>query len=178
MPWEKKHRPLGPGDVVLFHSGYSDKYYKPLPEGRRFAADPVAGKAPAWPGPDPGLHGVPGQPQGDDAGHRQHQHGPAARPGRADPLRRPEARHDLDRERHGPRGLADDRRVLLHDRPQARRRPLCRRPGLRRRRRSARQAADRVGPQEERGRPVGRPRRQPARRPGPAGASAIIASRT
>src|SRR5439155_14490476 len=49
--WEKKHRPVGPGDVVLFHSGYSDKYYKPLPEGRRFAADPVAGKAPAWPGP-------------------------------------------------------------------------------------------------------------------------------
>ncbi len=51
--WEKKHRPLGPGDVVLFHSGFSDKYYKRLPEGRRFAADPVAGKAPAWPGPDP-----------------------------------------------------------------------------------------------------------------------------
>jgi kynurenine formamidase len=53
IAWEKKHRPLGPGDVVLFHSGYSDKYYKPLPEGRRFAADPVEGKAPAWPGPDP-----------------------------------------------------------------------------------------------------------------------------
>ncbi len=51
--WEKKHRPLGPGDVVLFYSGYSDKYYKPLPAGRRFAAEPVAGKAPAWPGPDP-----------------------------------------------------------------------------------------------------------------------------
>src|SRR5262245_16049303 len=53
MAWEKKYRPLGPGDVVLFHSGYTDKYYKPLPEGRRFAADPVAAKAPAWPGPDP-----------------------------------------------------------------------------------------------------------------------------
>lgn len=53
MSWEKKHRQLGPGDVVLFHSGYSDTYYKPLPEGRRFGADPVAGKAPAWPGPDP-----------------------------------------------------------------------------------------------------------------------------
>ncbi len=51
--WEKKHRPLGTGDVVLFHSGYTDKYYKPFPEGRRFSADPVAGKAPAWPGPDP-----------------------------------------------------------------------------------------------------------------------------
>ncbi len=53
IAWEKKHRPLGPGDVVVFRSGYSDKYYRPLPEGRRFAADPVAGKAPAWPDPDP-----------------------------------------------------------------------------------------------------------------------------
>src|SRR5262245_36281765 len=51
--WEKEHRPLGPGDVVLFRSGYTDKYYKPLPEGRRFAADVLAGKFPAWPGPDP-----------------------------------------------------------------------------------------------------------------------------
>ena len=51
--WEKEHRPLGPGDVVLFRSGFSDKYYKALPEGRRFGADPVAGKAPGWPGPDP-----------------------------------------------------------------------------------------------------------------------------
>src|SRR5262249_7131974 len=27
MAWEKKYRPLGTGDVVLFHSGFSDKYY-------------------------------------------------------------------------------------------------------------------------------------------------------
>jgi kynurenine formamidase len=53
MAWERKHRPLGPGDVVLFHSGYSDAYYKPLPEGRRYAADPLEGKTPAWPDPDP-----------------------------------------------------------------------------------------------------------------------------
>jgi len=52
VAWEKAHRPLGPGDVVLFRSGYSDKHYKPWPEGRRFAADPVEGKAPAWPDPD------------------------------------------------------------------------------------------------------------------------------
>ena len=43
----------GPGDVVLFHSGYSDTYYKPLPEGARYAADPLDNKSPAWPGPDP-----------------------------------------------------------------------------------------------------------------------------
>jgi kynurenine formamidase len=51
--WEKQHRPLGPGDVVLFYSGYTDKYYKPFPEGRRFLAEPLEGKAPGWPDPDP-----------------------------------------------------------------------------------------------------------------------------
>ena len=53
LAWEKKHRPLGPGDVVLFYSGYSDRYYRPLPEGRRFLAEPLERKAPAWPDPDP-----------------------------------------------------------------------------------------------------------------------------
>ena len=53
IAWEKKHRPLGPGDVVLFYSGFSDKYYKPFPEGRRFTADPLAGRSPGWPDPDP-----------------------------------------------------------------------------------------------------------------------------
>lgn len=53
IAWEKAHRPLGPGDVVLFRSGYSDRFYRPLPEGRRFVADPVQGTAPAWPDPDP-----------------------------------------------------------------------------------------------------------------------------
>ena len=55
IAWEKAHRPLGAGDVVLFRSGFSDKYYRPLPEGRRFAADPVEGKTPGWPDPDPGC---------------------------------------------------------------------------------------------------------------------------
>jgi kynurenine formamidase len=53
MAWEKKHRPLGPGDVVLFYSGYTDKHYKPFPAGRRFLAEPLEGKAPGWPDPDP-----------------------------------------------------------------------------------------------------------------------------
>ena len=101
VAWEKAHRPLGPGDVVLFRSGYSDRYYRPLPEGRRFAADPVEGKVTRLARPRSRLHGVPGRPQGHDPGHRQHEHGAAARPGRADPLRRAQARHDLDRERDG-----------------------------------------------------------------------------
>ena len=53
IAWEKKHRPLHFGDVALFYSGYTDKYYKPFPAGRRFLADPVDGKAPAWPDPEP-----------------------------------------------------------------------------------------------------------------------------
>lgn len=53
IDWEKQHRSVGLGDVVLFRSGYSDKYYRPFPAGRRFIAEPVAGKAPGWPDPDP-----------------------------------------------------------------------------------------------------------------------------
>jgi kynurenine formamidase len=53
VAWEKAHRPLGLGDVVLFRSGYNDKYYRPMPEGRRFIALPLEGKAPGWPDPDP-----------------------------------------------------------------------------------------------------------------------------
>jgi kynurenine formamidase len=53
LAWEKKHRRVGPGDVVLFYSGYTDKYYKPFPAGRRFMAEPLEKKAPAWPDPDP-----------------------------------------------------------------------------------------------------------------------------
>jgi kynurenine formamidase len=51
--WEAKHRTLGPGDVVLFWSGFSDKHYKPFPAGRGFVADPLAALAPGWPDPDP-----------------------------------------------------------------------------------------------------------------------------
>lgn len=50
--WEANHRPLGPGDVVLFRSGYDDKYYQKFPEGRRLLAEPTEGTAPAFPGPD------------------------------------------------------------------------------------------------------------------------------
>lgn len=53
MAWEKKHRALTTGDVVLFRSDFSDKYYKALPEGRLFLADPLEGKSYAWPDPDP-----------------------------------------------------------------------------------------------------------------------------
>lgn len=51
--FEKQHRPVRFGDVVLFRSDYSDRYYRPLPEGRRFIAEILDRKAPGYPDPDP-----------------------------------------------------------------------------------------------------------------------------
>jgi kynurenine formamidase len=52
--WEKKHRAVGPGDVVLFHSGYSDRYYRPLATGgERFVHTVLRKETPAWPAPTP-----------------------------------------------------------------------------------------------------------------------------
>ena len=51
--FEQQQRKLHFGDVVLFRSDYSDKYYKPLPEGSRFIADALDRKAPGFPDPDP-----------------------------------------------------------------------------------------------------------------------------
>ncbi|WP_437187462.1 cyclase family protein [Planctomicrobium sp. SH668] len=51
--FEKKHRPVKFGDVVLFRSDFSDKYYRPLPEGGRFLPDILDRKAPGYPDPDP-----------------------------------------------------------------------------------------------------------------------------
>ncbi len=51
--FEKSHRRIGFGDVVLFRSDYSDKYYRPLPAGNRFIAEVVDKKAPGYPDPDP-----------------------------------------------------------------------------------------------------------------------------
>lgn len=53
LAFEKKHRPVKFGDAVLFRSDYSDKYYRPLPEGKRFIADILDRKAPGFPDPDP-----------------------------------------------------------------------------------------------------------------------------
>lgn len=51
--FEREHRELRFGDVALFRSGYSDKYYRPFPQGSRFIADILDGKAPGYPDPDP-----------------------------------------------------------------------------------------------------------------------------
>lgn len=51
--FEKKHRQLRFGDVVLFRSDYSDKYYQPFPAGTRYIADALDRKSPGYPDPDP-----------------------------------------------------------------------------------------------------------------------------
>lgn len=51
--WEIAHRPVGPGDVVCFRTGYTDAYYKPFPAGDRFVADALRKKTPGWAAPKP-----------------------------------------------------------------------------------------------------------------------------
>ena len=52
--WESRHGAIQPGEVVLFRSGYSDAYYKPLPDGARMTMEPLVLKtAPGWPAPTP-----------------------------------------------------------------------------------------------------------------------------
>lgn len=51
--WEAAHRTFRFGDVVLFRSGYTDKYYQPLPAGRRFLADVLEKKYSGYPDPEP-----------------------------------------------------------------------------------------------------------------------------
>ncbi len=51
--WEKQHRPLKFGDVVLFRSDYSDKYYQPFPAGERFVTTALRKETPGWPAPTP-----------------------------------------------------------------------------------------------------------------------------
>jgi kynurenine formamidase len=51
--WELAHRPLGPGDVVCFRTGYTDAYYRPFPAGDRFVSEALRKKAPGWAAPKP-----------------------------------------------------------------------------------------------------------------------------
>ena len=51
--FEKQNRRVRFGDVVLFRSDYTDKYYRPFPEGRRFVADALDRKVPGFPDPSP-----------------------------------------------------------------------------------------------------------------------------
>ncbi len=46
---EKAHGELRPGDVVIFHSGWSDRFARPLPIGKACLDDPLNGKCEGWP---------------------------------------------------------------------------------------------------------------------------------
>ena len=49
---EAAYRPMGPGDAVLYWSGYDDRHDRPAPDDRRLIVDPIAGTVPAWPAPE------------------------------------------------------------------------------------------------------------------------------
>ncbi len=50
--WEKQHGEIRAGEIVLFDSGYTDRYFRPLPEGNRMLREVIfSGKHPGWPVP-------------------------------------------------------------------------------------------------------------------------------
>jgi kynurenine formamidase len=51
--YEKEHGDLAAGEIVVFHSGYSDQHVKPMPAGSACLADPLDGKREGWPAPGP-----------------------------------------------------------------------------------------------------------------------------
>ncbi len=51
--YEKEHGALRAGDVVIFQSRWSDRFYRPLPEGKACMDDPLNGKSEGWPAPGP-----------------------------------------------------------------------------------------------------------------------------
>jgi kynurenine formamidase len=51
--YEEKNGVLRAGDVVIFRSGWSDRFYRPFPEGKAFMDDPLNGRSEGWPAPGP-----------------------------------------------------------------------------------------------------------------------------
>jgi isatin hydrolase len=51
--WEFEHGDIREGEIVLLRTDWTDRHYRPAPEGNAFAFDPImARSAPAWPAPD------------------------------------------------------------------------------------------------------------------------------
>jgi kynurenine formamidase len=50
---EAKHGDLRPGDIVIFHSGWSDRFHQPFPAGKACLDDPLNGRVEGWPAPGP-----------------------------------------------------------------------------------------------------------------------------
>ncbi len=51
--WEQSHRRLRFGDVVLFRSDYTDRFYQHFPAGDRFVTSALRKETPGWPAPTP-----------------------------------------------------------------------------------------------------------------------------
>lgn len=51
--YEAQHGPLKRGDIVIFHSRYSDTTFKPMPEGAACMVDPLNSRSEGWPAPGP-----------------------------------------------------------------------------------------------------------------------------
>ena len=112
---EKQHGEFKTGEVVVFHSGWSDRYLKPFPRGCACMADPLEGKSEGWPAHGAGRHPLSGRPGHSMCGDRW-----------ADAWRRRAEAGVMDlldawRQRHGWSGVPDQR-----SQPAARRLfPLC-----------------------------------------------------
>jgi kynurenine formamidase len=50
---EARHGALKPGDIVIFHTGHSDRHCKRFPVGSACLEDPLNGKSEGWPAPGP-----------------------------------------------------------------------------------------------------------------------------
>jgi kynurenine formamidase len=48
---ERAHGRIRRGQIVIFHSGHSDRFFAPFPHGNRCIADPINGLAEGWPAP-------------------------------------------------------------------------------------------------------------------------------
>lgn len=50
---ENTHGDIEPGNIVIFHSGHSDRFFQPFPYGSRCIADALNGLVEGWPAPTP-----------------------------------------------------------------------------------------------------------------------------
>lgn len=51
--WESEHGDIQDEEIVLLRTDWTDRHYRPAPEGNAFAFDPImARRSPAWPAPD------------------------------------------------------------------------------------------------------------------------------
>jgi kynurenine formamidase len=51
--YESRHGDLEGGEIVIFHSGHTNRHFKPMPEGSACLAHPINGRSEGWPAPGP-----------------------------------------------------------------------------------------------------------------------------